>query len=76
MEDGAAEAVVISERFWLRRLGGDPAAVGRTITLDGSPHVVVGIVPPDFRFPFGEKDVFTPPGDVESNGTKSAACCL
>ena len=39
-------------------MGGDPAAVGRTITLDGSPHVVVGVVPPDFRFPFGEKDVF------------------
>ncbi|HVJ29852.1 MAG TPA: ABC transporter permease, partial [Gammaproteobacteria bacterium] len=57
-DDGASEAVVISERFWLRRLGGDPAAVGRAITLDGTPHVVVGIVPPDFRFPYGEKDVF------------------
>ena len=57
-EDGAEEAVVLSERFWLRRLGGDPNIVGRTITLDGSPHVVVGIVPPDFRFPFGEKDAF------------------
>ena len=57
-DDGANEAVVVSERFWLRRLGGDPAAVGRTITLDGSPHLVVGVVPPDFRFPRGEKDVF------------------
>jgi putative ABC transport system permease protein len=57
-DDGADEPVVVSERFWLRRLGGDPAAVGRTITLDGSPHMVVGVVPPDFRFPYGEKDVF------------------
>ena len=57
-DDGAEEAVVVSERFWMRRLGGDPNIVGRTITLDGSPHVVVGIVPPDFRFPFGEKDAF------------------
>jgi putative ABC transport system permease protein len=57
-EDDADEAVVISDRFWLRRLGGDPAAVGRTITLDGAPHVVVGVVPADFRFPYGEKDVF------------------
>ena len=57
-DDGASEAVVVSEGFWLRRLGGDPAAVGRTITLDGSPHLVVGVVPRDFRFPAGEIDVF------------------
>jgi putative ABC transport system permease protein len=60
-DDGAGEPVaVISEGFWLRRLGGDPAAVGRTITLDGSPHTVVGVVPRDFRFPAGEVDVFVP----------------
>ena len=57
-EDDADEAVVISDRFWLRRFAGDPAAVGRTITLDGAQHVVVGVVPADFRFPYGEKDVF------------------
>jgi predicted permease len=57
-EDAAGEAVVVSDGFWLRRLGGDAEAVGRTIILDGSPHVVVGVVPRDFRFPMGEKDVF------------------
>jgi putative ABC transport system permease protein len=55
---GGEPAVVVSERFWLRRLGGDPAAVGRTITLDGSSHVVVGVVPADFRFPRGDVDIF------------------
>jgi predicted permease len=59
-DDVASEPVVISEGFWLRRLGGDPAAVGRTITLDGSPHLIVGVVPRDFRFPNGEVDVFVP----------------
>jgi predicted permease len=59
-DDGIDEPVVVSEGFWLRRLGGDPAAVGRTITLDGSPHLVVGVVPRDFRFPNGEVDVFVP----------------
>ena len=58
--DAADNAVVVSEGFWLRRLGGDPAALGRTITLDGSPHVIVGVVPRDFRFPQGESDVFIP----------------
>jgi hypothetical protein len=55
-----AVAVVVSERFWLRRLAGDPAAVGRTIALNGSPHLVVGVVPRDFRFPRGDVDVFVP----------------
>ena len=60
-DDGTGEpVVVVSEGFWLRRLGGDPAAVGRTITLDGSPHLVVGVVPRDFRFPIGQIDVFVP----------------
>ena len=54
----ARESVVVSEGFWLRRLGGDPAVVGRTITLDGSPHTVVGVVPRDFRFPYREQDVY------------------
>ncbi len=58
--DAAVNAIVVSEGFWLRRLGGDPAAIGRTITLDGTPHVIVGVVPRDFRFPQGESDVFIP----------------
>ena len=40
--------VAVSKGFWLRRLRGDPAAVGCTTTLDGSPHLVVGLVPRDF----------------------------
>jgi predicted permease len=71
-EDVEGGAVVVTEGFWLRRLGGDPAAVGRTITLDGSPHLVVGVVPRDFRFPSGEVDVFVPtvwPQDLLARAT-------
>ena len=57
-DDGPAGSVVISEGFWLRRLGGDPAVVGRTITLDGTARTVVGVVPRDFRFPYTEQDVY------------------
>ncbi len=59
-DDAGNNGIVVSEGFWLRRLGGDPAAVGRTITLDGSPHTIVGVVPRDFRFPEGENEVFIP----------------
>jgi len=57
-DDAASEAVVVTEGFWRRRFGDDAAAVGSTIVLDGVPHEIVGVVPRDFRFPFGEKDVF------------------
>jgi predicted permease len=48
--EGAGDVVLLSHGFWQRRLGGDPGAVGSTITLDGSPYTVVGILPPDFFF--------------------------
>ena len=58
--DAAENAVVIGEGFWLRRLGGEAGAVGRSITLDGTPYTIVGVVPRGFRFPNGEIDVFVP----------------
>jgi putative ABC transport system permease protein len=42
-------AVVVSHGFWQRRLGGDPAAVNRTIQLNGEPITVVGVMPPAFK---------------------------
>jgi predicted permease len=43
--------VVLSHGAWTRRLGSDPAAVGRVITLSGVPHTIVGILPKGFVFP-------------------------
>ncbi len=40
--------VVLSERYWTRRFGRDPAIVGRTITLDEISFTVVGVAPPGF----------------------------
>jgi putative ABC transport system permease protein len=46
--------VVLSHGFWQRRFGGDPAILGRKITLDAAPNYVVhGILPPGFDFPDG-----------------------
>jgi predicted permease len=41
-------AAVISHAFWQREFGGDAAAVGRTLRLDGHPFEVVGVTPPSF----------------------------
>jgi putative ABC transport system permease protein len=48
---GAARVVVVSHGFWQHRLGADPHAVGREITLDSNPYTVVGVMPADFDFP-------------------------
>lgn len=47
---GAPKTVVLSDAFW-RRLGGDPALVGRTLPIGGEPHTVIGIMPAGFAFP-------------------------
>jgi putative ABC transport system permease protein len=41
--------VVLSHRLWQRRFGGDPAIVGRTITIHDQPRTVIGVMPPDFH---------------------------
>jgi predicted permease len=48
-----ASVVVVSERFWRTRLGGNPAAVGSTIALDGEAFTVAGVMPEAFQFPYG-----------------------
>jgi predicted permease len=42
---GGPRTVLLAQRFHHTKFGGDPAIIGRTITLDGVPHEVVGIVP-------------------------------
>ena len=54
-QPGANRFVVISDALWRRRLGADPAAVGKPIRIDGQPHIVVGVLRPDFRLPSGNQ---------------------
>jgi predicted permease len=52
-EDGSGHGhvVILTAAFWRDRFQSDPSAVGKSITLDGVPHEVVGILPASFRFP-------------------------
>jgi len=47
-EPGAARVVVLSHRMWQREFGGDPAIVGRSITLRGLPYAIAGVAPESF----------------------------
>jgi putative ABC transport system permease protein len=49
----ARPVAVLNHAAWMRRFGGDPAIVGRTITLDGGPVEIVGVMPPGLDFPRG-----------------------
>ena len=44
-------AVVLSHAVWKRRFGADPSIVGRTITLNGRPRLVMAVMRPDFFWP-------------------------
>ena len=43
--------IVLSYALWRRRFGGDPAVVGRTITIDSTTATVIGVMPPGFAYP-------------------------
>ena len=56
---GGAAVTILSHGLWQNLFGGDPNLLGSAVQLSGEPHVVVGIMPPDFR-PTGKADVWTP----------------
>ena len=51
---GHGEVAVLSHGLWRGRFGGDPAVIGRLVTLNGRRHQVVGVMPASYT-PFGER---------------------
>jgi putative ABC transport system permease protein len=54
------DTVILSHGFWLRRFGGAPDIVGRSVRLDDKTCTVVGVMPPAFAFPDRETQAWTP----------------
>ena len=52
-DDDAQPETLISYGFWQRRFGGDPAIIGQTLQVPGAALTIVGVMPPDFMFPYG-----------------------
>lgn len=48
---GSPVEIVLSHQLWQSALGGDPSIVGQTISVEGGPVTVVGIAPPEMRYP-------------------------
>lgn len=55
---GAPDVAVLSESFWREHFGGATSAVGQTIRVNGRPFTVVGILPRDFRFIQGTREIY------------------
>lgn len=50
---GEVPVVVLAEELWRERFGADSTLVGKTISLDGQAHTVLGVLRRDFRVPHG-----------------------
>jgi predicted permease len=48
---GRNQFVVLSHGMWTRRFGGDPAVLGQSLSLNGKPFEVIGVMPPGFTYP-------------------------
>jgi putative ABC transport system permease protein len=57
--EGRDAVVVLSYGLWQRRFGGARDVLGKTIALSGRPHEVIGVMPPELRWP-EDTEVWTP----------------
>lgn len=65
--------VILAHGFWERRFGGDAGILGRSLTLDGQPYTVVGVLAPDFELGLergrGDRDLYLPKAIAEYETT-------
>lgn len=54
---GRGRRLVLTEGFWTRRFGRDPGVVGSTLTLNGNPYEVLGVIPASAELPGTDWDV-------------------
>ena len=66
----AEPVVLLSWSAWRNRLGGDSAAVGSTLTIDGERHRVVGVLGKGFSFPAEDVDMWEAMGWARADRTE------
>jgi putative ABC transport system permease protein len=57
---GGGQVALLAHEIWQRRFGADPEIVGRSLTFNGEPYTVVGVMPAGFRYPTIAPDVLLP----------------
>jgi predicted permease len=51
---GAEGVVLLGQALWRDRFGADPSVLGRSLSLDSTPHIVIGVLPQDAEFVPGD----------------------
>ncbi|MGH9387754.1 MAG: ABC transporter permease, partial [Vicinamibacterales bacterium] len=59
-QPGNPATVILSYAYWQRRFGGAEHVLGQTLTVDGAPHEVIGVLPSGFRFLQQPAEILTP----------------
>jgi putative ABC transport system permease protein len=54
-QPGAAPVLILSHDLWRTRFGADPGVLGRILRANAMPATVIGVMPPDFSFPYREQ---------------------
>ncbi len=67
---GAEPVLILSHEVWQRRYQGDAGIIGRSISVNGRPHTVVAVMPPNFRFPENQT-AWIPIGPISDNEPRS-----
>jgi putative ABC transport system permease protein len=67
---GTPRVLLLSYQLWQSHFGADRNAVGRAITLDGKDFVIIGVLPPDYRW-LGRMDVVVPIGVWATNNSSA-----
>ncbi len=57
---GGERVVILSHGLWNRRFGADPAVAGKSVSINGDPYMVVGVMPEDFRYGDRQLDLYVP----------------
>src|SRR5215510_4217193 len=57
---GREQVVILKYSLWEQRFGSDPNILGQSIRLNSKAYTVIGVMPKDFKFPYGNGELWTP----------------
>ena len=58
-KSGAEKVTILGDEIWQRDFGADPNVVGQSVRINGKSATIIGVMPPNFKFPVSE-ELWTP----------------